>query len=69
MLSGPIKKRSKLNGGSWAHRDGVMGHRAVFDADAAPGAAVHVHTPGPFFDLDLEISGLPLHGFKIRIGD
>jgi hypothetical protein len=46
-----------------------MGHRAVFNADTAPSTAVHVDAPGPCFDLDPEISGSPLHGFQIRIGD
>ena len=46
-----------------------MGHRTVLDADAAPGAAVHVNAPGAFPDFDLEIPRGPLDGFEIRIGD
>jgi len=43
--------------------------RAVFNANAAACAQIHVDAPGLFPDFYLEIPGRPLDRLKFRIGD
>jgi hypothetical protein len=44
-------------------------HRAVFNANAATGAQLHVDAPSPFPYLYLKISGASLYRLKIRVSD
>jgi hypothetical protein len=43
--------------------------RAVFNANAAACAQIHVDAPGPLSDFHFEIPGRPLDRLQIRIGD
>ncbi len=47
----------------------LLNHRAVFNTGSAPGAQIHPDAAGAFFDGDLEIAGLALDCFKIRVSD
>jgi hypothetical protein len=47
----------------------LLNHRAVFNTGTAPGAQIHLNASGALFDFDLEIAGVALDAFKIRIGD
>jgi hypothetical protein len=58
---------STLNGRLTHNR--LLDHGTILNAGTAPGAQVHFNAAGPFSDLDLEISGFAVDGFKIRIGD
>jgi len=42
---------------------------AIFYTGTASGAAIFNDGAGAFSDLDLEVSGRPLHAFKICISD
>ena len=44
-------------------------HRAILNTGTASGAAVFDDSAGTLFNFDFEISGRPLHAFKIRVGD
>jgi hypothetical protein len=46
-----------------------LDHRAVFHTGSAPGAQIHFDAAGTFFNFDLEVAGVALDAFKIRIGD
>jgi hypothetical protein len=58
-----------LLGRSGRRRHDLIGYRAVFNANAAARAQIHVDAPGPFPDLDLEIPGASLDRLKIRVSD
>ena len=47
----------------------LLNHRAIFDAGTAAGAQIHVDAGGALFDFDLEVAGVALDAFKIRVGD
>jgi len=47
----------------------LIGYRTVLNANAAPGAEIHIDAARPFLDLHLEISRRSFHGFQIRVSD
>ena len=47
----------------------LLNHRAIFDAGTATGAQIHIDAAGALFDFDLEVAGVALDAFKIRVGD
>jgi hypothetical protein len=47
----------------------LIGDRAVFNANTAAGAQIHVDAPGPFPNLHLEVSGASRDRLKVRVSD
>jgi hypothetical protein len=65
----PIEITLHKNEGKMLMLCALLNHRTVFNTGTATGAQIHFDAAGAFSDFNLEIAGVPLDAFKVRIGD